>query len=161
MTSSACQERRVGMPDFPKVPKVGLPSFPKVGRSSQGPQQQQQRQQQGAPAPPPPDQQPPPKKDVPADKEKPEQSEKVPAKNTAVNPAVNTIHAILETGSTAAQANLLLELTEHLAEGKIVSSVVSDVCRVRLPRQLSKAVCVNTAAEDAFPARLDATHRCE
>ena len=139
------------MPDFPKVPKVALPSFPKVGRSSQGPQQQQQQQQQqqGPPAPPPADQQSQPKKDTVATKEKSGQSGKVPAKDAAVNPAVNAIHAILETGSTAAQANLLLELTEHLAEGKAVSSVVSDVCRVRVPCELNIAAIVCTAAANA------------
>lgn len=118
------------MPEFPKgmpkVPKVGMPSFPKVGRAVQPPHEEQE----GPPAPPPADQ-PQPAQDAPADKKNTvQEKEKVTAKETAVNPAVNAIQAILESGTTAAQANLLLELTEHLAEGKAVSSVVSDVCRV-------------------------------
>lgn len=59
----------------------------------------------------------------------PAEKEKATDKKAA-NP-VNTIQAVLSTGSTAAQANLLLELTEHLAEGKNVQQVVGDVCRVR------------------------------
>lgn len=64
----------------------------------------------------------------PAEKDKPKDQK-------ATNP-VNTIQAVLSTGSTAAQANLLLELTEHLAEGKNVQQVVSDVCRVRYFRSM-------------------------
>jgi hypothetical protein len=53
------------------------------------------------------------------------------ALSAPINNPVNAIQIILSSGTTAAQANLLLELTEHLSEGKAVSSVVSDVCRVR------------------------------
>lgn len=119
------------MPDFPKVPKVGIKNLKKVGRSGSKEQKEQQQQQQAPPAPPPPDQ-PQPPQEGPNDKDKPDQGEKVAVKDPAfANPAVTAIQAILESGTTAAQANLLLELTEHLAEGKSVSSVVSDVCRVR------------------------------
>lgn len=55
------------------------------------------------------------------------------AKDQKGTSPVNTIQAVLSTGSTAAQANLLLELTEHLAEGKNVQQVVGDVCRVSYP----------------------------
>lgn len=122
------------MPEFPKVPKVSMGSFPKIGRGEKKPQPPQpgreQQQQEEAPAPPPADARTQPSQEATTDKDKAGQGEKVTAKEAAVNPAVNAIQAILESGTTAAQANLLLELTEHLAEGKAVSSVVSDVCRV-------------------------------
>lgn len=71
-------------------------------------------------------------------------------KNQKANP-VNTIQAVLSTGSAAAQANLLLELTEHLAEGKNVQQVVGDVCRVRTTCPLERKRCAG--------AKQSTTHR--
>jgi hypothetical protein len=85
------------------------------------------------------------KEEQPASKGKPKEKDNA-GKDTPTNPAVNAIQAILESGTTAAQANLLLELTEHLAEGKAVSSVVSDVCRVRMrPKTSHKQSCLACA----------------
>jgi hypothetical protein len=44
---------------------------------------------------------------------------------------VATVQTTLQEGTFAAQANILLDLIEYIAEGKPVSSVVSDVCKVR------------------------------
>jgi hypothetical protein len=44
---------------------------------------------------------------------------------------VATVQQTLTDGTPAAQANILLDLIEYIAEGKSVSSVVSDVCKVR------------------------------
>jgi hypothetical protein len=112
------------MPEFPKVPKVGR--LTKKGKSSQPAQQQ--------PAPPssPPasDQSPPPPpQETASDRDTPGQVEKTFTKEAELNPLAD-IQVVLESGTTAAQANLLLELTEHLAEGKVVAPIVSHVCRV-------------------------------
>lgn len=42
-----------------------------------------------------------------------------------------SVQTTLTEGTTAAQANILLDLIEYIAEGKPVQSVVSDVCKVR------------------------------
>ena len=50
-----------------------------------------------------------------------------------------TLQDTLENGTPAAQANILLDLIEYIAEGKSVSSVVTDVCKVRRWRSAQNA----------------------
>ena len=49
-----------------------------------------------------------------------------------------SVQTTLLEGTTAAQANILLDLIEYIAEGKPVSSLVSDVCKVRPARRRSR-----------------------
>jgi hypothetical protein len=43
---------------------------------------------------------------------------------------ITTVQDTLKDGAPAAQANIILDLIEYIAEGKAVSSVVSDLCKV-------------------------------
>lgn len=54
--------------------------------------------------------------------------------------AALTVQDTLQEGSPAAQANIILDLIEYIAEGKAVSAVVSDVCKVR-PRLAVGLLC--------------------
>lgn len=47
-------------------------------------------------------------------------------------PSPGSLQGILSGTDVTLQAQLLLELAQHLAEGKAVSSAVSEVCKVRL-----------------------------
>lgn len=46
-------------------------------------------------------------------------------------PSPGSLQGILSGTDVTLQAQLLLELAQHLAEGKAVSSAVSEVCKVR------------------------------
>lgn len=58
-----------------------------------------------------------------------------------------TVQDTLKNGAPAAQANIILDLIEYIAEGKAVSSVVSDLCKVfylppaGLDLDCSRALC--------------------